>query len=367
MRRLAAALTAIVCCTAGAGAIDNTALTPADCDAPSQASPVCAASRAWNAADAEAALGPHALIVVSEGDTLSVLVRQSEGPVSACCTISAPMVRIAGSDLWTLSFKLYRPDRAVLDIGPTASGANAVVYYGAHVPQLPITSRLLGTLVDDTLDSGMVDGPRRLTVYLPPSYDKSRRYPVVYLADGQALRALAPGIEAQIVVGRARPLIVVGLWAAPRLAAAQGREYLLGTPEYNRHNAFVFSQAMAFVERKYGASARPEDRMLAGFSGGGAWALSAGIAHAKEVGNIAAFSLDWRPALYDIEASDRPRLYLAAGFLEPQSDGLTAEAASRARAAPAPLLFEEFASGHALIAWRTMLLDALAWSFPRQG
>ena len=341
---------------------------PHSCDAPTLPFPVCTAQPNWSEADAAAALGARDVVGVAQGDRLSVIARRGAGPVALCCSIDAPLTRIGDSDLWVLSVRVFGLDRAVIDLQVSPPSPNLAAFYGARVTRPAPTAKLLGTLVHETLYSTALGEQRRLVIYLPPGYDAAEHYPVVYLADGDVLPAYAGAIEGAIVSGRIRPVVVAGLAPGMRDPGMRAREYLVGrsTPRYRGQTHFVFDEAMPFVESKYAASDRPPDRMLAGFSDGAGWALSMGLRNSDRVGTVAALSLGWIAAADGVGSDDRPRLYLAAGYLEPDFYRVTAQAARRAQGSAAPLLFESFASGHVLVAWQTMLLDALAWSFPRR-
>jgi enterochelin esterase-like enzyme len=288
--------------------------------------------------------------------------------VTLCCSIDAPLTRIGDSELWVLSVRVIGLDRAVLDLQISPPSPNLAAYYGEHVHQPVPAAKLLGRLVRETLASGALGEQRHLTIYLPPGHDPAERYPVVYLADGDVLPAYAGTIEAAIVSGRIRPVIVAGLAPGMSDPGMRAREYLVGrsTPRFRDQMRFVFDEAMPFVEARFGASSRPQERMLAGFSDGAAWALATGLRHRDRIGTIAALSLGWIQAADGVASDDRPRLYLAAGMLEPDFYRVTAQAARRAQGSSAPLRYETFLSGHVLVAWQTMLVDALAWSFPRR-
>ncbi|HXC54094.1 MAG TPA: alpha/beta hydrolase-fold protein [Rhizomicrobium sp.] len=365
--RFLAALALLLLAAPGALAQDRYS-EPRECETPTYYAPVCLTDRVWTAAEAERLLGARDEVAFSQGDTLNVIARQAHGPVYLCCTIETALTRIEGSDLWVLSAHVLDLDRAVIDIQLSPPAKTLTAYYGANVPKPATVERLLGTLVEETIPSAALGEQRRLTIYLPPGYDKSQHYGVVYMADGSVLPAYAPAIEAGIIAGRSRPLIVVGIWPGQGDPAARAREYLVGHSfgRYRHHNQFVIDEVMPFVEGKYGASAQKDDRMLAGFSDGAAWALSTGLRHPDLFGSVAAFSLGWVPAADGIGSDGRPRLYLAAGVLEPDFGRTTARAARRAEGSDAPVRFEEFGSGHTLVAWQTMLLDALAWGFPRR-
>jgi len=357
---------AILLVCAGPASAGDRYSEPRSCDIPILTAPVCAAQRSWNAADAALALGTRDVAGIAEGDVLSVIARRHSGPVTLCCSIDAPLTRIGDSDLWVLSVRVLGLDRAIIDLQVSPPSPDLAAFYGPQVPRPAAPVRLLGSIVRMTMHSSVLGEERRLKIYLPPGCD--RRCAVVYLADGDVVPLYAETIEAGIVAGRIRPVILVGLAPGMRDPGMRGREYLVGrsTPRFRDQMRFVFEEAMPLVERTYGASDKAADRMLAGFSDGAAWALAMGLRNRDRVGTVAALSLGWTQAAAGVASDDRPRLFLAAGMLEPDFYRVTSQTARRAAGSTAPLRFESFASGHVLVAWQTMLLDALAWSFPRQ-
>ena len=346
---------------------DDRYSVPHDCDTPTRYEPVCGVAHDWTPAEAAAALGSRDTAAIGQGNVLNILARRASGPVALCCTIDAPLTRISDSDLWALSVRVKDLDRAIIDLQILPSGEQLTAYYGSHVGKPALSPHLLGRLAEEMLQSEALGEARRLTIYVPPGHVASESIPVVYLADGATLEAYAPAIEAEIVSGRIRPVLVVGIWPGMADPGMRAREYLIGRsiPRFRNQRDFVVDEVMPFVEHAYGASGKREERMLAGSSDGAAWALSMGLKNPKLFGQVAALSLGWPPAADAIASDGRPRVFLAAGFLEPDFYHVTAQAAQRAQDSNVPIRFESFASGHVLVAWQTMLADALAWSFPR--
>lgn len=351
---------------APAGAADRYS-TPHDCEMPTHAEPVCNAPFAIGPADAAAALGSRDTVAIGQGDRLTILARRADGPVTLCCTIDAPLTRIGDSEVWGIALHVLSLDRAIVDLQLSPPGRQLNAYYGIHVARPALSPHLLGRLVDETLHSEAMGEPRQLTVYVPPGHDASERLPVVYMADGSTLKAYAPAIEAEIISGRIRPVLVVGIWPGTTDPGTRSREYLIGRsiPRFRDQRDFVIDEVLPFAERTFGASDKPAERMLAGFSDGAAWALAMGLKRPDLFGQVAALSFGWPPAADGVAAQDRPKLFFAAGLLEPDFYRVTAQTAHRAETSPVPVRFEEFASGHVPVAWQTMLADALAWSFPR--
>jgi predicted alpha/beta superfamily hydrolase len=151
---------------------------------------------------------------------------------------------------------------------------------------------------------------RRLRVLLPPGYNskenKSRRYPVLYLNDGQNLfdvctstfirkewrvdETLARLIEAEDV----GPLIVVGIDSAE--GTERAAEYLpypdaqLGTHLHSvqgrKYARFLMRDVMPFINHQYRTLTGPENTALGGSSYGAAAALYAVMTHPGVFGRV---------------------------------------------------------------------------------
>src|SRR5689334_11150358 len=133
---------------------------------------------------------------------------------------------------------------------------------------------------------------RVLRVLLPPGYDlpvnRSRRYPVLYLNDGQNLFDAGTStftdqewrvdetVNELIAAGRIQPLIVVGIDHAGR--RARFHEYFPypdrfleppdPTPQGKRYPAFLADEVIPFVEHQYRADRVAAHRGLGGSSAG---------------------------------------------------------------------------------------------------
>ncbi len=147
---------------------------------------------------------------------------------------------------------------------------------------------------------------RFLRVWLPPGYDDpektGKRYPVLYLNDGQNLfetvSAFA-GVEWQadeaadrlIREGTVPPMVIVGMDNAgkdrlreymphrsmhPMMLRVQGRHY----PD------FLIKEVMPFVERNYRVATGPENTGLGGSSLGGLIALYTAMVRPEVIGRL---------------------------------------------------------------------------------
>jgi enterochelin esterase-like enzyme len=131
------------------------------------------------------------------------------------------------------------------------------------------------------VSSAYLDATRHVEVWLPPGYDddRSARYPVLYMHDGQNLfdprianTGVDWGVDEAVVrlVGKGAipPVIVVGVWNT----ADRGAEYSPwhGAPDYAR---FLIEELIPRVDAEFRTLAGPENTAVAGSSMGGLLSL----------------------------------------------------------------------------------------------
>jgi len=165
---------------------------------------------------------------------------------------------------------------------------------------------------------------RTVDVWLPPGYatDTSRRYPVVYMQDGQSLfdPALAFGgidwaidetMTRLIDEGRVRPAIVVGIWNTgmgryseymPQKAAT-GDEVSFGVPgrptlaveqlTSDLYLRFMVEELKPFVDGRYRTAAGRADTFVMGSSMGGLISAYAVSEYPEVFGGAACISTHW--------------------------------------------------------------------------
>jgi predicted alpha/beta superfamily hydrolase len=147
---------------------------------------------------------------------------------------------------------------------------------------------------------------RFLRVWLPPGYDdagaQTRRYPVLYLNDGQNLFEASTsytGVEWQvdetadrlIREGTVPPMIVVGMDNASK---DRIREYMPHRSLHpvmlrvhgHRYPTFLIKEVMPFIARNYRVATGPENTGLGGSSLGALIALYTAIARPGVVGRL---------------------------------------------------------------------------------
>jgi predicted alpha/beta superfamily hydrolase len=147
---------------------------------------------------------------------------------------------------------------------------------------------------------------RDLIVYLPPGYDDQhgRRFPVLYLHDGQNLfdgaTSFIPGMDwhvgqtadQSIGSGAVEPLIIVGMYNTK----ARIREYTptqvpkLGGGRADRYAKFLIEEVKPFIGREYRTLSGSEKTGIGGSSLGGLVSLYLGLRLPEAFGKIAALS-----------------------------------------------------------------------------
>ena len=153
--------------------------------------------------------------------------------------------------------------------------------------------------------SRMLNAVRTVRVWLPPGFNRHTRYAVLYLNDGQNLfgdgdpesggggwhvdETAARLIEAHQIV----PLMVVGIdsgddrsRAADYLPVADPFSDDPDAPRADDYLAFLVSELIPFVERKYPARSEPEARGFGGSSYGAASAFYAIMARPGVFGRV---------------------------------------------------------------------------------
>jgi predicted alpha/beta superfamily hydrolase len=181
---------------------------------------------------------------------------------------------------------------------------------------------------------------RDLMIYLPPGYNEqpNRRFPVLYLHDGQNLfdgaTAFIPGMDWHvgqtadhyIFEGRVEPLIIVGIYNAGKQRLQEytpTRMPRLGGGRANRYARFLTEEVRPFLEHNYRVLGGMQNTGIGGSSLGGLVSLFLGLRMPQVFGKIAALSPSvwWnqRVILRFADAAPvdpRPRVWLDIGTRE---------------------------------------------------
>ena len=240
---------------------------------------------------------------------------------------------------------------------------------------------LAGQLFDSELKSEALGETRKLNIYLPPGWSKAKSWPAIFLADNSA-SIYAPMVESMILAREIEPIVLISAESgAPAVVGSAPAEYGtdLRSAEYIRHHnaagdrfdqhlEFFAVELTRYAVKEFAVSTRRKDRVVAGFSSGGVFALWAGLLHPE----VYAFAIPMSPGIAPISADDlspgvRTSFRFAGGLYEPPF-------LETAKAAEAVLLKGGYdasglwlSAGHDPEQWRIVLHAALIEIFPPAG
>ena len=312
-------------------------------------------------------------------DQLTVVTRRDE-PGMICCAIQTALHPI-GDGLQAVTVRVPDIDSAIFEIRvqPSDVYESAPVWRGPTAPPAPEGSEAPSRNVQlHSIESRHLGERRKIYVQVPDNGASTERLPVIYLADAlpTSFAAIAESLAERNLAGR---VILVGIESArtttdPSCAPRcdpRSREYLIDIPgataeesRFDAHARFVAEEVIPFVEARFPVMRTREGRATAGFSSGGAWAVTMAARHPELFGNTIGLSVAWRPAAQAAAELGRTRVFLGAGRLEPRFLERTTLVAQNARAAGAEVRLITPNAGHSLANWDILFADAIAWLFP---
>jgi enterochelin esterase-like enzyme len=242
-------------------------------------------------------------------------------------------------------------------------------------------------------------------VYLPPGYDidSTRRYPILYSNDGQALGVMdaAAIMATQVLAGRMTPIIIVGIHSDTDW---RGEEYALAgqtAMEVNGAGAaafqqFVLDSVIPLIEERYRVERGASHAAFMGWSLGGLSAFDMVWNHPDRFGIAGLFSGSfwWRdnngtPAERQAgrlthrmvrNSSARPglRFWFMTGRQEETDDRdgngvidviqdvdeLIGELERKGYRRGGEIAWKQVDGDHSLATWSRLLPDFLVWAFP---
>ena len=314
------------------------------------------------------------------GNILTVVARRRE-TANLCCAIQTRLQRIDG-DLQAAAIHVPEIESAIFDIRIITGeewNEEHHLYRGPRAPAAAATADVVpARVISHVIPSAHLGENRRVEVYLPPRWTAGRRLPVIYSADGLASE-LAGIAEAGWRSGRLAPFIIVGVPSSrargtvgctPR-CDGRSREYLIDIPglprdqsRFDAHARFIAEEVVPLIESTYYVSRRPADRVAAGYSSGGAWALTMAARRPDIFGGTIAMSVGWAPAAEAARHLRRGRIFIGAGRLEDRFFEQSVLAAKNAKAAGANVRLVTLNAGHSMENWTILFADALRWHFP---
>lgn len=233
------------------------------------------------------------------------------------------------------------------------------ILYNAGVPH--------GLIRDTTFYSQYLKNSRKIWIYTPAGYTPEKRYPVVYVHDGDgylALAAMRNVLDNLIAWGQLQPLLAVFIPPVDRTEEYAGSKQAAFTD-------FMVKELVPWVDGRYATLRHPWGRANLGASNGGNISLWLTVSHPDIFGLVAAMSSNVEnniklkvqqgvtpPVKYylDIGTYDIPILIQRVGefrqLLENQNE---------------ILLFQLFHEGHSWGNWKAHIDDALIFLFGATG
>jgi enterochelin esterase family protein len=303
-----------------------------------------------------------------------------------------PFSRVNGHDLWGLALAL--PDGARLEyklevqrdhhaewindpLNPIVThnpfGTNSVCRgYGYRVPDFAeVHDGTPPGAFEDLFVASRLGGDRKVTLYLPNGFDRSKTYPLVFVHDGGDY--LTFGSMALVLDNLIRwkvipPLVAAFSWPGNRL-----HEYAA----IEDHAGFVVEEALPRILGAYPISGT---RLVMGASLGAVAALhtawrhpgtftglllqSGTFAQTPGWGSAQAILRPIASLLHRLEPSALPRrVFLSCGIYE-RMIGENRFMAERLRRAGLEVKYSESRDGHTWEAWRDQLSTGLTWLLP---
>jgi enterochelin esterase family protein len=221
----------------------------------------------------------------------------------------------------------------------------------------------LSKFVTDDAPSGLLKGSRKITVYLPPAYEKSseQRFPVLYVQDGSDyLRRAQAAIIADKLIEEKKvaPFIIVFVDPANRMS-----EYWAN----DQFADFMATELVPFIDTRYRTRADRQSRALLGASLGGVISVWTGLRHpdvfARIGGQSSAFQIDQERVVSALARLDAPRpaqplkFYFDVGRLEPLLR-VNRRVHALLAAKGYTVAYHEAEAGHNYTSWRDQLADA---------
>lgn len=201
-----------------------------------------------------------------------------------------PVVFVKGDDgVWTLTVGPLRPDMYIytfnVDGVQMADPSNTVAGFTAMPPYSQLVVHGSGPAYYDARNvphgavtrhvyhSDVTHGERELYVYTPPGYDRSRRYPVLYLVGGSGdlpsnwvydgrVNFMMDNLLAE---GKAVPMVI----AIPNNQVVHRNHPRHAELTFKLFEAELRQQVIPLVEREYSVRRDPKGRALSGLSMGG--------------------------------------------------------------------------------------------------
>ncbi|MBQ1905943.1 MAG: esterase family protein, partial [Bacteroidales bacterium] len=154
-----------------------------------------------------------------------------------------------------------------------------------------------GTLETVEYKSESIGTIRKATVYLPPKYDASKKYPVLYLLHGIGgdEREWLDGVpniilDNLIADGKAKDMIIVMPNGRAQANDSKEGNVMASFPAFAQFDKDLIGSLIPFIEGKYSVYTDKMHRAIAGLSMGGGQSLNFGLANMDVFAFVGGFS-----------------------------------------------------------------------------
>jgi len=220
-------------------------------------------------------------------------------------------------------------------------------------------------------------------VYVPPDYSKDKKYPALYLQDGQdyiEFSHIPVVLDGLIKSGKIQPIIAVFVQPPNRFKPNMPNR----TTEYGLNDDYVrffCDELVPFIDNNYATIQSPDNRLVAGDSYGGLISVAIGFKRPDvfgiAYGQSGYYSCFDDQLIREIDASERKnvRFWVDVGTYErvvggnflPKNETDFLMAARRLKKVlnrkDYDLVYKEYHEGHTWGNWRRHLIDALEYYF----
>ena len=263
------------------------------------------------------------------------------------------------------------------------------------IPPAPASSSLKSRLrLHPQFTSRLMDEKRDFMVYLPPRYEAEpdRRYPVLYLQDGQNLfdpdTSFIPGkywrvgetADQLIMAGAIAPLVIVGIYNTGRYRINEYthiEDKRLGGGRADAYGQMLVEELKPLVDHRYRTLPGSENCGLGGSSLGGLVSMYLGLRYTRVFGKLAAMSPSvwWRnrailKTVTQIKRKPELRIWLDIGTQEgpralPDVRALKMALVNKGWKLGEDLCYTEVEGGqHDEVAWSQRVAPMLKFLFP---
>lgn len=217
----------------------------------------------------------------------------------------------------------------------------------AQVPsQQPVFEVTAGTIIHYNAFPSSHVPARNIEVWLPPGYDPEKRYPVLYMHDGQMLFdaqktwnkqewGVDEVISTMIANESIPPLIVVGIWNISenrhseyfpqkpfesldpetqdslinKVRRNEQTDLFIKMPYADRYLLFITKELKPFIDKTYPTLSQREHTFIAGSSMGGLISMYAICEYPETFGGAACLSTHW-PGVFQLDNNPIPQAFL---------------------------------------------------------